>query len=81
MDDNELRYIREHGIKPEDEAAFRRMDKYYYFLDAFMWCEDNEYGCDYDLAVAMSEYVEDNYDSNMTHWDNFEAAYNACRED
>ena len=47
MDDNELRYIREHGIRPEDEAAFRRMDKYYYFLDAFMWCEDNGYGCDY----------------------------------
>ena len=68
------------GITTEDLMTFYKVQKYYYIMDAFSWCSDNGYDCDDELAERMAGYVENKHDSNMSHWDNFEAAYYACTE-
>lgn len=68
------------GITEEDLQAFYKVQKYFYIMDAFCWCSDNDYPCSDELAVEMAEYVEHHHDSTLSHWDNFEAAYYACAE-
>ena len=66
------------GVTDQDFAAYRKVQKYFYILDAFCWCSDNDYPCSDELAEEMADFVMDNHDSNMPHWDNFAAAYDAC---
>lgn len=68
------------GITEEDLQVFYRVQKYFYIIDAFCWCSDNDYPCSDELAEEMAEYVEHHHDSTLSHWGNFEAAYNACVE-
>ena len=68
------------GITESDFDTYRKVERYFYILDAFCWCSDNGYPCSDELAEAMADYVIDNHDSDMSHWNNFEAAYNACAE-
>lgn len=68
------------GITEEDLQAFYKVQRYFYIIDAFCWCSDNDYPCSDELAERMAEYVEHHHDSTLSHWDNFEAAYNACAE-
>ncbi len=68
------------GITESDFETYRKIERYFYILDAFCWCSDNDYPCSDELAEAMADYVIDNHDSDMSHWDNFETAYNACAE-
>lgn len=73
----ETRFAEKLGVTNQDFEAYKKVQKYFYILDAFCWCSDNDYPCSDELAEEMADYVIDNHDSNMSHWDNFAVAYEA----
>lgn len=78
--EKDVRFQKKYAITEEDRNTFYRVQKYYYVMDALSWCSDNDLPCSDELAEAMAGYVEDNHDSTLSHWDNFEAAYYACAD-
>lgn len=74
----EIIFAEKLGVTNQDFEVYRKVQKYFYILDAFCWCSDNDCPCSDKLAEEMADYVIDNNDSNMSHWDNFAAAYDAC---
>lgn len=76
----EIIFAEKLDITDKDFETYRKVLKYFYVLDAFCWCSDNNCSCSDELAEEMADYVIDNHDSNLSHWDNFEAAYDACAQ-
>lgn len=73
-------YLEKLGITDSDFEASGRVQRYFYILDAFIWCDENGVECTDELAESMADYVGFKHDSTMSYWDNFEAAYNALKE-
>ena len=73
-------YLEKLGITDCDFEAYGKVHKYYLTMDAFIWCDENGIECTDELAESMADYVRFKHDSTLSHWDNFEAAYNACKE-
>lgn len=56
--------------------AYYEIDKKYLCEDVQQWAEDTGKELDNDLLENVVEELESNYDSDFSHWDNIESAYN-----
>lgn len=60
----------------EMRKAYDEIDKEYLYEDVRQWAEDSEKELDDDLIEDIVGELESNYDSDFSHWDNIESAYN-----
>lgn len=60
----------------EMRKAYYEIDKEYLREDIQQWAEDTGKELDNDLLENVVGELESNYDSDFSHWDNIESAYN-----
>lgn len=63
----------------EMREAYYEVDKDYYREDIETWLENNEKEVDDDFKDKMLYELIDNYDSNLSHWENIASAYNGIK--
>lgn len=60
----------------EMRKIYYEIDKEYLHEDVKQWAEGTGKELDNDLLENVVGELESNYDSNFSHWDNIESAYN-----
>ena len=65
--------------KEEMRRAYYEMEKDYYLEDIETWLENNEIEVDDDFKDKMLYELIDNYDSDLSHWENIASAYNGIK--
>lgn len=63
----------------EMRRAYYDVEKDYYREDIEMWLENNEKKVDDDFKDKMLYELIDNYDSDLSHWENIASAYNRIK--
>ena len=63
----------------EMRKAHYDVEKDYYREDIEMWLENNEEEVDDDFKDKMLDELIDNYDSDLSHWENIANAYNEIK--
>ena len=63
----------------EMRNAYYDVEKDYYREDIKMWLENNEKEVDDDFKDKMLYELIDNYDSDLSHWENIASAYNGIK--
>ena len=63
----------------EMRNAYYDVEKDYYREDIETWLENNEEEVDDDFKDKMLYELIDNYDSNLSHWENIASAYNGIK--
>lgn len=63
----------------EMRRAYYDVEKDYYREDIEMWLENNEKEVDGDFKDKMLYELIDNYDSDLSHWENIASAYNGIK--
>ena len=63
----------------EMRRAYYEMEKDYYLEDIKTWLENNEIEVDDDFKNKMLYELIDNYDSDLSHWENIASAYNGIK--
>lgn len=79
MDKDEF-FMEKLGISRADIDSYYKVQRYFYIMDAFAWCEMEGKECSNELAEAMADFLCYRYDSTVSHWGNFEGAYYALKE-
>lgn len=65
--------------KEEMRRAHYEMEKDYYLEDIKTWLENNEIEVDDDFKDKMLYELIDNYDSDLSHWENIASVYNGIK--
>lgn len=65
--------------KEEMRRAYYEMEKDYYLEDIEMWLENNKIEVDDDFKGKMLYELIDNYDSDLSHWENIASAYSVIK--
>lgn len=65
--------------KEEMNKAYYEIEKDYYREDIEMWLENNEEEVDDDFKNKMLDELIDNYDSDISHWNNIANAYDEIK--
>lgn len=65
--------------KEEMCRAYYDVEKDYYREDIEVWLENNEKEVDDEFKDKMFDELVDNYDSNISHWDNIANAYDEIK--
>lgn len=63
----------------EMHKAYYDVEKDYYREDIEMWLENNEEEVDDELKYKMLDELIDNYDSDISHWENIANAYDRIK--
>ena len=63
----------------EMRNAYYDVEKDYYREDIETWLEYNEEEVDDNFKDKMLYELIDNYDSNLSHWENIASAYNGIK--
>lgn len=63
----------------EMRRAYYEMEKDYYLEDIKTWLENNEIEVDDDFKDKMLYELIDNYDSDLSHWENIASVYNGIK--
>ena len=63
----------------EMRRVYYAIEKDYYREDIKTWLENNEIEVDDDFKDKMLYELIDNYDSDLSHWENIASAYNGIR--
>lgn len=63
----------------EMRKAYYDVEKDYYREDIEMWLENNEEEVDDDFKDKMLYELINNYDSDLSHWENIASAYNGIK--
>lgn len=63
----------------EMRKAYYDVEKDYYREDIEMWLENNEKEVDDGFKDKMFDELVDNYDSDISHWDNIANAYDRIK--
>ena len=63
----------------EMRRAYYDVEKDYYREDIETWLENNEKEVDDDFKDKMLNELIDNYDSDLSHWENIASAYNGIK--
>ena len=63
----------------EMRRAYYDVEKDYYREDIETWLENNEEEVDDDFKDKMLYELIDNYDSDLSHWENIASAYNEIK--
>ena len=59
--------------------AYYDFERRYYREDIEMWLENNEKYVDDNFKDKMLDELIDNYDSDLSHWENIASAYNGIK--
>ena len=65
--------------KEEMRRAYYEMEKDYYLEDIKTWLENHEIEVDDDFKDKMLYELIDNYDSDLSHWENIASVYNGIK--
>ena len=65
--------------KEEMNKAYYEIEKDYYREDIEMWLENNEEEVGDDFKNKMLDELIDNYDSDISHWNNIANAYDRVK--
>lgn len=63
----------------EMRRAYYDVEKDYYREDIEMWLENNEKEVDGDFKDKMLDELIDDYDSDISHWENIANVYNEIK--
>ena len=63
----------------EMREAYYEVEKDYYREDIETWLGNNEIEVDDDFKDKMLYELIDNYDSDLSHWENIASAYNGIK--
>ena len=63
----------------EMREAYYEVEKDYYREDIETWLGNNEIEVDDDFKDKMLYELIDNYDSDLSHWENIASAYNGMK--
>lgn len=63
----------------EMRKAYYDVEKDYYREDIETWLENNEKEVDDDFKDKMLYELINNYDSDLSHWENIASAYNGIK--
>lgn len=63
----------------EMRKAYYDVEKDYYREDIETWLENNEEEVDDDFKDKMLDDLIDNYNSDLSHWENIASAYNGIK--
>lgn len=63
----------------EMRKAYYDVEKDYYREDIETWLENNEEEVDDDFKDKMLYELINNYDSDLSHWENIASAYNGIK--
>lgn len=63
----------------EMRRAYDDVERDYYLEDIKTWLENNEIEVDDDFKDKMLYELINNYDSNLSHWENIASAYNGIK--
>ena len=63
----------------EMRRAYYDVEKDYYREDIEMWLENNEKEVDDEFKYKMLDELVDNYDSDISHWDNIANVYDRVK--
>ena len=63
----------------EMRRAYYDVEKDYYREDIEVWLENNEKEVDDEFKYKMLDELVDNYDSDISHWDNIANAYDRVK--
>ena len=63
----------------EMRKTYYEIEKDYYLEDIKTWLENNEIEVDDDFKDKMLYELIDNYDSDLSHWENIASAYNGIK--
>lgn len=63
----------------EMRRAYDDVERDYYLEDIKTWLENNEIEVDNDFKDKMLYELINNYDSNLSHWENIASAYNGIK--
>ena len=63
----------------EMRRAYDDVERDYYLEDIKMWLENNEKEDDDDFKDKMLYELINNYDSDLSHWENIASAYNGIK--
>ena len=63
----------------EMRKAYYDVEKDYYREDIEMWLENNEEEVDDDFKDKMLYELINNYDSDLSHWENIASTYNGIK--
>ena len=63
----------------EMRKTYYEIEKDYYLEDIKTWLENNEIEVDDDFKDKMLYELIDNYDSDLSHWENIASAYNGMK--
>ena len=63
----------------EMREAYYEIEKDYYLEDIKTWLGNNEIEVDDDFKGKMLYELIDNYDSDLSHWENIASAYNGIK--
>ena len=63
----------------EMRKAYYDFERRYYREDIETWLENNEKYVDDNFKDKMLDELIDNYDSDLSHWENIASAYNGIK--
>ena len=63
----------------EMRETYYEIEKDYYLEDIETWLGNNEIEVDDDFKDKMLYELIDNYDSDLSHWENIASAYNGIK--
>ena len=63
----------------EMRETYYEIEKDYYLEDIKTWLGNNEREVDDDFKDKMLYELIDNYDSDLSHWENIASAYNGIK--